>query len=455
MAWLAQHIPSLSGSGIVYCLTITDAYRVGRWLKSQGIEVEVYTGATDPEVRLEIEDRLTSGDLDVVVATSALGMGYDNPFIEFVVHFQSPGSPIAYYQQVGRAGRATDDSFGVLMSGSEDSEIQDYFIDSAFPSEQLTDAVIGSLREHPKKLTELEREVNLSRGKLMGLLKMLEVEGAIEKNGGQWSRTSSDWAYPRERVDAVTAERKQEQAAMVTYAETMDCLMQFLRFELDDAGAEPCGKCANCVGSPVVPVTIDDDVRAAALAFLNRTEIVIEPRKRWPVGAKWGNLSALGNGEGRALGYRGDPGPAKRASTAIRGGIGFDSELVDVFVAMIQKWGPDPAPEWVTAVPNSGETDRVSDFAARVAERIGLPFVPAVVRIAANPPQAQMFNSAQQLNNVRGVFEVHGAMPGPVLLIDDLVDSRWTLTAVGHLLRTADVAAVHPAVLLDASRGGV
>ena len=419
------------------------------------MEVEVYTGATDPEVRLGIEDRLTNGDLDVVVATSALGMGYDNPFIEFVIHFQSPGSPIAYYQQVGRAGRATDDSIGILMSGAEDREIQDYFIDSAFPSEPLTEAVIGSLRERPKKVAELEREVNLSRGKLMGLLKMLEVEGAIAKNGSLWSRTQADWAYPRERVDAVTADRKLEQAAMVEYAATSDCLMQFLRFELDDRTASPCGKCANCVGAAVVPTTIDDDVRNAALAFLNRTEIVIEPRKRWPTGTKWGNLAALGNEEGRALGYRGDPGPAKRAGNAIRNEIGFDAALVDVFTEMIANWDPDPAPEWVTAVPNSGVTDRVSDFAERVAQRLGIPFSPAVVRIAPGPPQAQMFNSAQQLDNVRGVFEVHGAQSGPVLLVDDLVDSRWTLTAVGHLLRTADVAAVIPAVLLDASRGGV
>ncbi len=455
MAWLAQHVPSLPGSGIVYCLTITDAYRVGRWLKSQGIEVEVYTGATDPDVRLGIEDRLTAGDVDVVVATSALGMGYDNPHITFVIHFQSPGSPIAYYQQVGRAGRAVGHSVGVLMSGAEDTDIQDYFIDSAFPSERLTDAVIGSLREAPKKLTELEREVNIGRGRLTGLLKILEVEGAITRDGSTWRRSEIPWTYPRERVSAVTQERRREQEAMLRYTETDGCLMRFLRAELDDTGATECGRCANCLGRPVVPIEIDRALSDAALEFMGRTSIVIEPRKRWPVGVKWGSLSQLGNEEGRALAYRGDPGAGAAAAGAIRQGIGFPAPLVDQVAALIEKWDPEVPPAWVTAVPNSGETDRTSDFAARLAERIGLPFAPAVVRVAQRPPQSEMYNSAQQLANVRGAFEVREPLPGPVLLLDDLVSSRWTMTAVGHLLRTAGVEAVLPVALLDASRGGV
>jgi ATP-dependent DNA helicase RecQ len=455
MAWLAQHVPSLPGSGIVYCLTITDAYRVGRWLKSQGIEVEVYTGATDPEVRLGIEDRLTAGDLGVVVATSALGMGYDNPHITFVIHFQSPGSPIAYYQQVGRAGRAVGHSVGVLMSGAEDTDIQDYFIDAAFPSERLTEAVIGSLREAPKKLTELEREVNLGRGRLTGLLKILEVEGAVIKDGSTWRRSGLPWSYPSERVSAVTEERRREQEAMARYTETTGCLMSFLRTELDDTAATECGRCANCLGRPVVDIDIDPALSDAALDFMGRTSIVIEPRKRWPFGVKWGSLSQLGNEEGRALAYRGDPGAGAAAAQAIRQGIVFPAPLVEQLAKLVEQWDAEARPAWVTAVPNSGATDRTSDFAGRLAERIGLPFVPAVVRVAERPPQSEMYNSAQQLANVRGAFEVHDPLPGPVLLVDDVVSSRWTITAVGHLLRTAGVDAVLPVALLDASRGAV
>jgi ATP-dependent DNA helicase RecQ len=454
MAWLAQHIPSMQGSGIVYCLTITDAYRVGRWLKSRDIEVEVYTGATDPDVRLGIEDRLTAGDLDVVVATSALGMGYDNPHITFVIHFQSPGSPIAYYQQVGRAGRAVGHSVGVLMSGSEDADIQDYFIESAFPSERLTDAVIGALRESPKKLTELEREVNLGRGRMTGLLKILEVEGAIARDGSVWCRTDQPWSYPRERVAAVTEERRREQQAMQLYAETDRCLMAFLRRELDDADASDCGRCASCLERPVIATEIDTQLSDAALEFMGRTSVVVAPRKRWPVGVKWGNLTQLGNEEGRVLAYRGDPGAGAAAATAMRQGVGFPEPLVAKVAALVEEWAPAVPPTWVTAVPNSG-TDRTSNFAERLAERIGLPYAPSVVRVAERPPQSEMYNSAQQLANVRGAFEIRDPLSGPVLLFDDLVASRWTMTAVGHLLRTVGVEAVLPIALLDASRGGV
>jgi len=343
----------------------------------------------------------------------------------------------------------------VLMSGSEDTDIQDYFIDSAFPAEPLTDSVIGSLRETPKKLTELEREVNLGRGRLTGLLKILEVEGAIRKDGPVWCRTDDPWSYPRDRVAAVTEERRREQQAMQTYTEIDDCLMRFLRDQLDDAEAADCGRCANCLGRPVVPADIDPAVSDAALEFMGRTSIVIEPRKRWPVGVKWGSLAELGNEEGRALAYRGDPGAGASAAQSIRRGIGFPSPLVEQLATLFENWNPDLRPAWVTAVPNSGETDRTSDFASRLAERIGLPFAPTIVRVAQRPPQSDMYNSAQQLANVRGAFEVHEPLPGPVLLVDDLVSSRWTITAVGHLLRTAGVEAVLPIVLLDASRGGV
>lgn len=340
------------------------------------------------------------------------------------------------------------------MSGSEDREIQDYFIETAFPSEALTDVVLGSLVESGKKLTDLEREVNLSRGRLSGLLKILEVEGAVERDGSVWRRSDRPWSYPRERVEAVTADRRREQVAMVEYTRTDRCLMEFLRSQLDDEAAEPCGKCANCLGHPVVDPGIDVEIRARALAFLNRTEIPIAPRKRWPVGVRWGSLSALGNHEGRALGYRGDPGRAELAWRAIRKRIGFPAELVEAMAQMIEQWEPEPAPSWITAVPNAAETDRVSNFAERLASRLGLPFVPAVERVRDRPPQAEMFNSARRLENVRGAFEVSDAFPGPALLVDDMVDSRWTLTAVGHQLRAAGVDAVHPVVLIDASRGG-
>ena len=249
MAWLAQTIPDLDGAGIVYTLTISDAKRVARFLKKQEIDAEAYWGKSETEDRLDIEDRLTNNKLKVVVATSALAMGYDNPHIQFVIHFQVPGSPIAYYQQVGRAGRAVDKAYGIALSGAEDVRIQDYFIETAFPSEEVTAKILKALKSSKGlKQGELLERVNMMPSRLEGTLKILEVEEAVYREGGLWYRSAIAWSYPVERIASVTEHRRAEQQAMATYVKSEACLMAFLRLELDDE-AEACGRCAFCTGT--------------------------------------------------------------------------------------------------------------------------------------------------------------------------------------------------------------
>ncbi|MEX2655577.1 MAG: RecQ family ATP-dependent DNA helicase [Acidimicrobiia bacterium] len=450
LAWLAATLPTLPGAGIVYCLTIKDAHRVGLWLRDHGIQARVYTGGTDSDLRLDIEDELSRGTLRTVVATSALGMGYDNPHIHYVIHFQSPGSPVAYYQQVGRAGRAVDRSFGVLLSGAEDREIQDYFINTAFPGEELTRKVLDALTGSELKLTDLEQVVNLSRSRLTGMLKVLEVEEAVGRERGTWFRSGSEWEYPKERVESVVAERRRERDAMTDYIATDQCLMEFLRAQLDDPQAAPCGRCANCIGEPVVATDIPEDLRREALEFLRRSHLPLEPRQMWPAGSGLASLRKEGSEEGRILALWGDPGWAELIRTAVNGNTAFADELVEATAHMIEQWKPEPVPTWVTAVPNAAGT--VSDFAEHLAGRLGLEFVPAVTRVRERRKQRTMQNSAQQFRNVHGAFAVNGNRPGPVLLVDDMVDSRWTLTMVGHLLRQAGTEAVLPVALADTSQ---
>ena len=452
LAWLAAALPELPGAGIVYCLTIRDAQRVGMWLQDQGIDARVYTGGTDTDIRLDIEDELRAGRLKAVVATSALGMGYDNPFIEYVIHFQSPGSPVMYYQQVGRAGRAVPHAVGVLLLGGEDREIQDHFINTAFPSEQHTAQVLAALAEE-RTISDLEAEVNVPRGKLTGLLKILEVEGAVVRDGGRWSRTSEEWVYPRERVESVLAARRAERDAMAAYARTDACLMSFLRHQLDDDPGTDCGRCANCLGRPLVEVAPTGETQGAALEFLRRSHIGIDPRKRWPPGVKLPSPATSGCEEGRSLSVWGDPGWAQSVRQGLADGE-FGQDLVDAAAAMVRSWSPEPAPTWVTAVPKAGEADSVTDLASRIAAELGLPFVPAVRRVATGPPQTSMQNSFQQFQNVHTAFAVDDPPSGPVLLVDDLVGSRWTLTVVGHILREAGCDAVFPLALADTSRQG-
>ena len=440
LAWLASVIPTLDGSGIVYCLTIADTERVAGWLRSRGIDAVAYSGQSDSDDRIALEDDLLANRVKVVVATSALGMGFDKPDLSFVVHYQNPGSPIAYYQQVGRAGRALDQAAGVLLLGREDAEIQDYFIRTAFPPKDQATQVVGLLEERagPVSPAELEGHVNARRSRMESMLKVLEVEGAVERVSGGWRRTVQPWAYDGDRVERVTALRRVEQAAMNDYAATSGCRMAFLRRQLDDPVDADCGRCDNC-GGRRWDVAVDPRLVAEAVRHVRGTILEIEPRKRWPSGMA-GVGGAIGADRrllsGRALRASGDGGWA-----------GGPDELLQAAAALIRRWAPEPAPGWVTCVPSTS-SPTFTGFARRLAADLGLEFCPVVRRVRAGRPQREMQNSAQQLANVLGAFEVAAPVPaGPVLLVDDTVDSRWTLTAVGAALREAGSGPVHPFVL--------
>jgi ATP-dependent DNA helicase RecQ len=455
LAWLAANIPQMAGSGIVYCLTVSDAERVAAWLRACGIDARSYTGEVDSVHRVETEQRLLRNDVKVVVATSALGMGFDKPDLTFVIHYQSPGSPIAYYQQVGRAGRAVDASVGVLLSGREDVDIQDWFIRTAFPARSQAERVVELLEEAGGSVSmrDLEAAVNVRHARLELMLKVLEVEGAVERAGGGWQRTLRPWSYDEERVSRVTAARRSEQAAMREYATTRRCRMMFIRRQLDDDTATECGRCDVC-GGWSLDVPLDPAVVAEAAEFIRHRSIDLDPRKLWPGGA------GLPSGKisederlcpGRALSAYNDGGWGSVVKEAKYGSSAFPDELVEEVVDLLRRWQPDPAPEWLTCVPSASRPELVPAFARRLAERSGLPFHDVVRRARDGRPQKDMENSSQQLRNVYGAFEVVGNVPSsPVLLVDDIVDSGWTLTVIGVDLRRAGAGPVHPLALARA-----
>ncbi|MDG0975305.1 RecQ family ATP-dependent DNA helicase [Ilumatobacter sp.] len=442
LAWLAEHLAELPGSGIIYCLTIRDVENVTSWLRRQGHDVAGYTGATISDDREEMERRLQANDLKALVATSALGMGYDKPDLGFVVHFQMPGSPVAYYQQIGRAGRALEHSQALLLCGKEDVNIQDYFIDAAFPDPQDVDAVLAILDEAagPVSLRDIATNVDVKWTQIELVLKQLDVEGVVRRVKGQsYERTLTPWIYPHERVAGVTDARRWEQQLMFDYADTSGCRMRFLTDLLDDDMAGGCGICDNCRGEMLQPST-SSTLIADAEAFLRNRPLMIEPRKQSiPISER--------NQQGRTLAHWGDSGWGPMVQQGRRDGH-FADELVDAMAEMITEWAPSPAPEWVAAVPSDRTTSLVPGFAARVAARLGLVFVPLLERAAERPPQVEMQNSPHQSANVVGAFTLgEPPMPGPVLLIDDLVDSGWTLTETGRLLSRSGSGPVYPLVL--------
>ena len=241
LAWLAENLGptgSLHGSGIVYTLTKRDADQVATFLNAHGISALAYSGDQDTADRVAAEDRLLANEVKAICATSALGMGYDKSDLTFVVHYQAPGSVVAYYQQVGRAGRGVDHADVVLLRGVEDRRIQDFFIEQSFPSRERVTAVLEDLRaagDGGRSTQELLGVVNIGRGRLEAMLKILDVEGALRRDGSRWvSAEDSDWSYDGERYARVTALRREEQRAMERFGADGRCLMRVLQEELDD-----------------------------------------------------------------------------------------------------------------------------------------------------------------------------------------------------------------------------
>lgn len=459
LAWLAQNVRKFKGSGVVYCLTVADVERVAAWLKANGISAEPYHAGDDTRLdRVALEQSLLGNEIKALVATVALGMGFDKPDLTFVIHFQRPGSVVAYYQQVGRAGRAVDRAYGILLSGIEDDEIQDYFIQSAFPSPKVMSAIVEALSAGSLTMNQLLAVINVSHSMTERALKLLEVEGAVivEHDGkaARYCRTSSSWRPNEERARRITALREAEVAQMRAYVKYDGCLMEFLTRELDDPQAQPCGVCANCQGHGF-SAEVKPEIVREAIAFLRGAEIIIKPRKRWPP-SLFPDLTSvipeeMRNAEGRSLCYYGDAGWGRLVRDGKYKRGHFSDELVDAAVALIrERW--QPSLKWVTAIPSRRHPTLVYDFASRLAKSLGIPFEAVLVRTSQAPEQKLMANSSMQARNVAGTLQTIDQLPtGAVLLVDDIIDSGWTLTLAGWLLRQKGSGVVHPFTLARAT----
>ncbi len=475
MAWLAGQLPRLPGSGIIYARTVKDAQRVAQWLRLKSINAHAYYGSRPSDEREALEQALLGNQVKALVATSALGMGFDKPDLAFVIHYQRPGSVVEYYQQVGRAGRDGALAYGVLLSGDEDDDITDYFIRTAFPPHHHVTAVLAALEEAEEGLTkrELEAQVNLSASQIEHVLKLMSVldrspvvqrrepHGENRRPKNVFYATGLPYAPDEQRRQKLAQIRRGEQADLRRYMAGEVCHMVFLREALNDQEIEACGRCAACQGGPLLSEAVSAPLVQEAIHFLKRSYRKIKPRKRRPDGAVI--PTHLLAEEGRALSVYGDAG----WGDLVRNGkyeVGhFADELVKAAAAMyatatreveeetIRVYGQLP-PTWVTCVPSLRHPNLVPSFACRLAVRLDLPFVEAVRKVKDTLQQKGQQNSHHRLQNLRGAFEVivpeeHKSQPA--LLVDDMVDSGWTLTLLAALLRRGGAGQVYPLALAE------
>jgi ATP-dependent DNA helicase RecQ len=464
LAWLASTIRAMEGSGIVYTLTKRDARVVAGWLQERGVKAEAYFGGKDAAERERLEEQLIQDDLDVLVATTALGMGYDKPNLAYVFHYQMPGSVVAYYQQVGRAGRALEAARGVLLSGREDERINQFFINNAFPTRSDVQEVLIALDAAPEEglhINRLMETINLSEQRIQQTLKLLslEVPAPVGSTKGMWQRLPADLAPAFwQRVERLAQRREEELSEMQTFLKLpYGSHMPFVVRALD-------GDPSTVTAPTLAPLSeaVDQALAVQAAEYLKRLDIPIGPRKEWPL---WGIPSFAPNRNkyigtkrqaqwGRALCYWSDAGWGDLVEQGkYRDGF-FDQSLVDACVALIGRWNPSPRPEWVCCIPSSRHPELVPDFAARLADALDLPFYAALAKARQNEQQKAMQNSTQQVRNLDGAFAVAQELPsGPCLLVDDMVDSRWTFAVAAWQLRAAGSGPVFPLALAQTGQG--
>ncbi|MYV55813.1 RecQ family ATP-dependent DNA helicase [Streptomyces sp. SID3212] len=481
LAWLGERLRDLPGSGIIYTLTVAAAEEVAAFLRGHGYPVSSYTGKTENADRLQAEEDLLANRVKALVATSALGMGFDKPDLGFVVHLGSPSSPIAYYQQVGRAGRGVDHADVLLLPGREDEAIWAYFASVGFPPEEQVRRTLAVLEQagRPLSLPALEPLVDLRRSRLETMLKVLDVDGAVARVKGGWTSTGRPWAYDAERYAWVARQRETEQQAMRDYAATEGCRMEFLQRQLDDEKAVPCGRCDRCAG-PWLDPAVSPGALAAARGELDRPGVEIEPRKMWPTGLAAVGIDLKGRipvGQqavaGRALGRLSDIGWGNRLRPILSAQATdrpVSEEVLAAVVTVVADWSRSPEgwaggspdatarPVGIVAMPSRTRPQLVASLAAGVARVGRLPMLGSL----AHTPQsdehvAHRSNSAQRLRALVASFMVPDELaaalartPGPVFLVDDYSESGWTLAVGARLLRQAGAEQVLPLVLAQA-----
>ncbi len=464
LGWLAEQLGKLEGSGIIYTLTVAASQEVAAYLREHGYQVAAYSGQTEQTERLAAEQDLLANRVKALVATSALGMGFDKPDLGFVIHFGAPASPIAYYQQVGRAGRGVERASVILLPGNEDQAIWDYFASVGFPAESQVRQALMVLADAPAPMSTqaLEPRVELSRNRLETMLKVLDVDGAAKRVRGGWISTGQPWSYDEQRYAKVRRVRADEQRAMREYVGLTTCRMRYLREQLDDPDAADCGRCDNC-GGLQLPVEVTTATVAEAGEVLQRPGVPIEPRRQWPTAMPSlgvqvrGKLGPAESAEiGRVIARYTDLGYGQRVRTLLNDSKDetVPADLIAASIQVLAGWDWEQRPVAVVSVGSRRCPGLIADLAGQLAGRGRLADLGAVEHLG--PSSTTRSNSAQRLRAVYDSYRLPERLAQalavefvgqPVLLVDDYIDTGWTMAVVARQLRAAGAGQVLPFAL--------
>lgn len=459
LVWIQNHVKEMPGSGIVYCLTINDCKLVDKWLKSKGISSEAYYSDVPTEEKNVIVDKFYKNEIKVLVATVAFGMGYDKADIGFVIHFQKPGNLVAYYQQIGRAGRQIDNAYAVMLYGEMDDVINQYFIDSAFPTESNMNEVVAVVTDNPGKSTrQITGLTNMKHSTVERSLKYLEVNGDIYVEKSKYYKTPRAWKADLEKSKIITEIRYKELENINNYTVTDECYMEYIARELDDRTATACGKCSNCLGRKLFGTDVDKNEVIEAAKFIREDYNVIIPKKMWPDAACFGKLKIDAEylvEEGRVLSNYGDAGWGRTVSEDKYKRGSFSDELVEASADLLKDFVKENSITELTYIPSLRRPELVKDFARRLAEKLELNYFTAIEKTENSVCQKELNNSYKQWENVENSFAVTQVSKGNTLLVDDMVDSGWTFTVCGYKLLKEGNGKVYPFALANSAGKGL
>jgi len=443
-AWVAEVLQTLPGSGIVYVLTVAETERLTAFLVDQGLDVAAYSGQSDN--REILEGRLRRNEIKALVATSALGMGYDKPDLAFCIHLGSPASPVAYYQQVGRAGRALDDAIAVLVPGPPDERIWEYFATSGIPTDEQVERILDALGGGPQSLGGVEAVTGIRRGRLETLLKVLAVDEVVTKSRDGWEATGRAWYFDEQKWSDLRRVRSAEADLMRRYAHGDGCLMEFLQRALDDPDPRPCGRCSVCDRRlPAPGARPSSELVEAARRFFRGRDVVTEPRKLWVSGLAGRKGRIAGVAPGRALAFADDPAWGDVLRVLWQRDAPAPPEVLDGLVQVLVRWSASwERPVAVVAMPSRRFPLLVGSLAKHVARVGRLPLVHAL-DVSGPPPTAEAASAVRARDLLARTSMRDGvSFDGPVLLVDDTVRTRWTVTVASTLLAEVGASPVMP-----------